>query len=113
MIAEEVLPLKFVSPAYTAVMECEPTVSVEVVNVAFPVPSSVWLPSVVVPSLNVTLPVGVPLPGELAVTVAVNVTACPNTVVPEDDVTRVVLPSGFTTSLMAGEVLPVKLVSPA
>jgi hypothetical protein len=37
---------------------------------------SVPVPSVIAPSLNVTIPVGVPPP--LLVTVAVNVTACPN-----------------------------------
>ena len=68
--AGEVLGAKLVSPLYTAVMECVPTVSVEVVNVADP-PLSVPVPSVAVPFLNVTVPVGVP---EVAVTVAVNVT---------------------------------------
>ena len=52
-------------------MECEATVSVDVVKVALPEPSSVEVPRVVVPSLNVTVPVGVP---PLEVTVAVNVT---------------------------------------
>ena len=52
-------------------MECDPTVSVDVVNIALP-PLSVPVPSVVVPSLNVTVPVGVP---DVAVTVAVKVTA--------------------------------------
>ena len=37
------------------------------------------MPSVVVPSLNVTVPVGVPAPGALTVTVAVNVTDWPKT----------------------------------
>ena len=52
-------------------MECEATDSVEVVNVAWPEPLSAEVPRVVVPSLNVTVPVGVP---PLEVTVAVNVT---------------------------------------
>jgi hypothetical protein len=50
-------------------MECVPTLSVEVVNVACPDPLSVPLPSVVAPSLNVTVPVGFD-----PVTVAVKVT---------------------------------------
>jgi len=36
-------------------------------------------PITVAPSLNVTVPLGVPLPGAAAITVAVNVTACPKT----------------------------------
>ena len=40
---------------------------------------SVPVPRVVVPSLNVTVPVGVPAPGAVTVTVAVNVTDCPKT----------------------------------
>ena len=51
-------------------MECVPTVSVEVVNVADPA-LSVPVPNVTVPFLNVTVPVGVP---DVAVTVALNVT---------------------------------------
>ena len=37
------------------------------------------MPSVVAPSLNVTVPVGVPAPGRSTVTVAVNVTDWPKT----------------------------------
>ena len=51
-------------------MECVPTVSAAVVNVAVPA-LSVPVPSVAAPFLNVTVPVGVP---KLAVTVAVNFT---------------------------------------
>ena len=38
---------------------------------------SVPLPIVFAPSLNVTVPVGFPLPGATTATVAVNVTDCP------------------------------------
>jgi hypothetical protein len=69
--AGEVLAPKLASPLYTAVMECVPTVSVEVVNVAVPALSEP-VPNATVPFLNVTVPVGVP---DVAVTVAVNVTA--------------------------------------
>src|SRR5207248_1107361 len=54
--------------------------SVDVLNVAVvtpPVVESEGVPSVVDPSLNVTVPVGLPLPGEVTDTVAVNVTDCP------------------------------------
>ena len=48
-----------------------------VVKVAVP-PDNVPVPSVVVPSLKVTVPVGLPLPGATALTVAVKVTDWPN-----------------------------------
>ena len=49
-----------------------PRVSVEVDKVAWPLLSSMMVPSVVAPSLNVTVPLGVPK--LLEVTVAVKVT---------------------------------------
>ena len=59
-------------------MLCLPTASVEIFRVATPLPLRLELPMFVVPSLKLTVPVGVPLskPG-CAVTLAVNVTACP------------------------------------
>ena len=54
-----------------------PTVSEEVVNVAAPVESRVAVSTVDAPSRKMTVPVGVP---DVALTVAVKVTACPNTV---------------------------------
>ena len=41
-------------------------------------PLRVPVPSVAAPSMNVTVPVAVPAPGATMVTVAVNVTDCPN-----------------------------------
>ena len=67
------LPLKLPFPAYTAVIECVPAVREDVVNVARPLVSSEVDPSVVVPSMNVTVPVGTPDP----LTVAVKVTPAP------------------------------------
>lgn len=68
---------KFVPPLYTALIECVPTVSNEVVSVATP-PDSVPGPSGVVPSRKLTVPVGM-LVGED--TVAVSMTAfCASTV---------------------------------
>ena len=64
----------------------------EIAKVATP-PLSVPVPRVAPPSLNVTLPVGVPLPGAAAVTVAVKVTDWPKTEGFADDVTAVVLPA--------------------
>ena len=73
--AAEVLVVKLVSPPYTAVMLWSPTASAEVVKLAVPL-VRVPVPSVVSPSMKVTLPVGVPLPDEEA-TVAVKVTESP------------------------------------
>ncbi len=78
-------------------MECEATVSVDVVKVAWPVPSRVGVPSVEEPFLKVTVPVGTPLPGALAVTAAVNVTDWLNTEGLAEELNVVVVPSLFTT----------------
>ena len=63
-------------PPYIAVIECVPTVSADDEKSAIPVPEfgSVTAPIVFVPSRNVTLPVA-----PVGVTVAVQLTACPNT----------------------------------
>jgi hypothetical protein len=76
--AEDVLPRKFASSAYVTVMECEPGLSEEVVNVACP-PLKVPVPRIAGPSKNVTVPVGVPAAGAIGVIVAVRVTDCPTT----------------------------------
>ena len=54
------------------------TARAEVMKVAFPLVLSVAVPSVTSPSLKVTVPEGLPLPGAVTPTVAVNVTAWPN-----------------------------------
>ena len=69
------LPRKFGSPPWLAVMVWLPTVSVDVVNVACPLLSSEAVPRVVTPSVKVTGPVGVP---PLPFTVAANVTGWPS-----------------------------------
>jgi hypothetical protein len=75
--AADVLGAKLASPPYAAVIECDPTASEEVANVATPKSFSVSVPNAVEPSLNATMPVGVPaLPASFD-TVAVNTTACP------------------------------------
>ena len=73
-----------------------PTERLEVVNVACPEAMATVLASVTAPSLKITVPVGVPAPGETALTVAVNVTIWPNTE-GEDDVTVVALEAWPTT----------------
>ncbi len=76
---------------------------------------SVPVPSVVMPSLNVTLPVGlanaVP-PGLVALTVAVNVTGCPTATGLIEDASAVVVAARFTTCVRPEDVLVAKLVSP-
>ena len=81
------------------------------VKVAVP-PLRVPVPRVVVPSLNVTGPEGVPAPGALAVTVAVKVTDWPKTDGLADEVRTVVVASLFTVWVNDGDALPVKFVSP-
>ena len=68
-------------------------------------------PSVVVPSLNVTVPLGVPAPGATADTVAVRVTDWPNTDGFTDELTAVVVFAWLTTWLSVALVLPLKLLS--
>jgi hypothetical protein len=68
-----VLVAKLVSPPYTALIEWDPTASELVLKVAVP-PVSVPVPMLTAPSLNVTLPLGVPVAGATAATVAVKVT---------------------------------------
>ena len=93
-------------------MEWPPTDNADVLNVATPEPFSVPVPSVVEPSMNVTVPVGVPEPGALAVTVDVNVTDWPKTEGLADDDTELLVPSWFTVCVNADDVLVVKSVSP-
>src|SRR5881396_3594389 len=91
---EEVLPLKFASPPYDALIEWEPTASVLVTNVAWPVP------------------VGVPAPGLFAVTVAVKVTDCPDSDGLAEELTSVVVLAFFTVWVSVLEVLPLKVALP-
>jgi hypothetical protein len=70
----DVLGEKTRSPPYPAVIECEPSESVEVVRLTL-FPFRAKLVSSVVPSQNVIKPVGVP--GPLVFTVAVKVTGWP------------------------------------
>src|SRR5947199_9392473 len=67
-------------------MERKPVKDDEVVNGAWP-ETRVLVASGVVPSLKVTVPVGLPLPGATALTVAVNVTESLTTEGLSDEVT--------------------------
>src|SRR5437773_9956110 len=75
-------------------MECDPTLSEDVAQLARP-----WLRErllqlvmAVPPSWKVTFPAGVPAPGLLAVTVAVNVTDCLDTDGLAEELAAVVVP---------------------
>src|SRR5207248_2185288 len=108
----EMLPLKFPSPLYCAVIACPPTDRLEVVSAALPSAASVTTPSVTVPSLNVAVPVGVPNAGATTVTVAVNVTDWPKSDGLAELVKLKLVPPGppvsplFTVCVKTAETLP-------
>jgi len=111
--AAEVLPAKFALALYLAVIECVPTVSVDVPKVATPLPFSVPVPSVVAPSRKVTVPVGVP--EVLDMIVAVNVTGEPleaETAELTNVAVVAMAAAGVIVSVNAADVLAVKLESP-
>jgi hypothetical protein len=69
-------------PLYVAVKLCEPTVAGAAVHVATPLPFSVLAAhpvTVVGPSLNATVPAGVPSSAAVPLTLAVSVSASPTT----------------------------------
>jgi hypothetical protein len=80
------LEKKPLTPLYVAVIACTATASEEAVSVADPEELSGAVPSGVVPSWKVTVPIGVP-DLEAGLTVAVNAIACPNTEGFVDEVT--------------------------
>jgi hypothetical protein len=94
-----------------------PIVAKEVVQVAMPDALSVCEPEaqliVAVPSLKVTVPVGTPVPGATAATVAVKVTVWLVRTAGADEVSVVVVAAGFTTWLSAVEVDARKADEPA
>ena len=59
-----------------------------VLKVATPLAFSLPVPSTVEPSLKVTVPVGVPTPGNTTATVEVKMTTCPNAAGLTDDVLK-------------------------
>jgi hypothetical protein len=93
------------------VIEWLPASRLDVEKVAVP-PFSVPVPSVVDPSLKVTLPVGAPAPGVLTLTFAVNVTLWPYTDGLIEADKFVVVAAGFTVWLKAPEPLAESFVSP-
>jgi len=95
------------------VIECVPTVSVDVVKVATPPLFKVPVPRTVVPSRKVTVPVGVP--EVLEVIVAVNITGAPLGT-EGAELTNAVLVAAVAFDVMvsatAADVLAAKLESP-
>ncbi len=92
---------------------CVPTVNVDVVKVASPEARATLAASVVAPSVNVTVPVGaVPVLGPVViVTVAVNVTAWPNTDGFTEEVSAVAV-AALLTVWATEPLLAVKLAVP-
>jgi hypothetical protein len=88
-----------------------PVGNIEVVMLPAPL-ESVAVPSNVDPLMNSTVPVGVPVPGLTATTLAVSVTAWPNTGEVGEDVRVEVVDACPTVTVVAVEVWPAKLVSP-
>jgi len=70
------------------------------------------VPKVVVPSLKVTLPVGIPAPGATAVTVAVNVTSWPEGEGLVDDIRMVLVDAWLTVWVAVDELLEANVLSP-
>ena len=81
-------------------------------KLATPEPFNERVPRMVEPSLKVTEPEGVPDPGKLASTVAVNVTRCPKTDGPANETTIELAASLLTVCAIMDDVLPVKSASP-
>jgi len=88
------------------VIECDPAASVEMLNVAFPL-LMVPVPSVVLPSLKVTVPVAAE--GE---TVAVKVTEEPNVDGFADEASVTEVLALFTVWVRVEEVLVLSFASP-
>src|SRR5437867_2951274 len=92
-------------------IEWLPTVRAVVANVAVPL-VSVAVPSVLLPSRKVRVPVGVPAPGATAATVAVKVTDWPRPDGLSEEVTAVVLLAWLIVCVKVADVRGLKVVSP-
>jgi len=97
LTAALVLPLKLASPLYCAVIEKLPAWVNVALNVAVPAADNGLVPIGIVPLRKVTVPVGVPAPGAITVTVAVNVTLCPTADGFGEELTVVVVLALLTT----------------
>ena len=89
-----------------------PLFKFEIENVAWPEAFKDPEPSLLLPSLNVTVPVGTAVPGALTTTVAVKVTGWLWFDGLSEEVTEAVVESLFTVWVRAEDVLALKLESP-
>src|SRR5260370_5124100 len=90
-----------------------PSVSAEVLNVAWSLPLRVCgVPNGALPSKKETVPVGVPAPGAVAETVAVNVPCCTTADGVGAEITTVVDGPLLTVCVPSAAVLPWQLASP-
>jgi hypothetical protein len=92
-------------------MECEPASSDDVEKAVWPA-LRVLVASTVAPSLNVTVPLGTPVPGEAAFTVAVKVIESPSAAGFSEETSVVRLEALLTVCVRTVDVLVVKLMSP-
>ena len=81
-------------------------------NVAVPVTSRVPVPSVVLPTLKLTVPVGVPPFNEVTVTIAVNVTSWPTLDGFGAELSKVAVVPLSTVCVSVADVLPAYCTSP-
>ena len=110
MSAAEVLALKLASPLYTAVMEWEPDDNPPTVNCGLPLPDKLVLAREVVPSNNVTVPLGTPLEGDC--NAIVKVTDWPNNEGFKFEVTVTFVLAWLIVSVTGADVLAKVLESP-
>jgi hypothetical protein len=109
----DVLPLKLLLPLYSAVTVCAPSANDEIAPLAALLPLKLTGAPKFDPSiLNCTVPPGVPDPGAVALTVAVNVTDWPTTDGLADELTLVLVSALSTACVIAPDVLVLKLPSP-
>jgi hypothetical protein len=104
--SEPLLPLKLTSPLYCAVTVWLPTLSDEVLVWPMPLLRVTGPPKFAPSIMNWMVPVAVPDPGAVAVTMAVKVTFCPLVDGLADEVTLVAVLSLLTTWVVVA-LLPV------
>jgi hypothetical protein len=95
----EAPPVKLTSPGYVAVMACAPGATEAMLKLATPATSSAD-PSTAPLSVNVSTPLGVPLPGAAADTVTATVRGTPAAGVPEVDGADTFAADWLTTSVI-------------
>src|SRR5262249_32431062 len=93
-------------------MTWPPAAAKLVVNVDVPSAPTATIPRITEPSLNVTVPVGMPAPGATADTVAVKVTGWPVPVGLIDGLRATVVAAGLTVSVTNADLLGAKVLLP-